>query len=181
MKIWSKVLHSFYIGSVLFIVFVCMHITTEQHETLLRLEEQNKLLQQLVDSKESKSSNQVKTKKDKKAVVTHVIACENNKSHDAMMDVASVIYNRAKRHYKEVNLNSLHSVVVKPGQFECLNKKPHYSEKHKKKAMKILSDILSGNFKPTIDALYFHAEGVTPKYTKTKEFVARKEGHYFYR
>lgn len=96
------------------------------------------------------------------------------------MAVASVIYNRA-----EGNTEQMAKVCRKPKQFSCWNsgtpKTPNAKDKAWADCLGIASAMLSGKFKPTTKAIFYHDISISPPYwTKGKSMVLSEARLRFY-
>lgn len=125
------------------------------------------------------ASNAHEDKKQIECIALAVYWESRGEPRAGQMMVANVIHNRAK-HDKFPETHC--SVVFQPYQFsniETLAKMPIEEPESWEKAFDIAKLSYYGFIDKT-DALFYHAETVTPKWAKSFEQVAKVGSHYFY-
>lgn len=185
--IFNLLLGGLYIIIVLFAFSYHSKTINKLNTTISEIKEKNTKLEEQIQNlkNEIKTINKNKNK-NKIYTIAKVIWCEGRTSKLQLKYVASVVVNRSKSN----NLNNLYKIVSAKNQFSCYNKEVLNSQTKSKKdkeylnyTIKLVENIITGNFKPLLNAKYFYNPNVVkniPKFAINNPLLLVFEGHHFH-
>ena len=185
LNIFYLLLGTLYIIIGLFTFSYHLKTIDKLNTTISEIKQKNTELEEQIQNLKNKIKMLDKNK-NKIYTIAKVIWCEGKTSKLQIKYVASVVVNRSKSN----NLNNLYKVVSAKNQFSCYNKKVLNSQTKSKKdkellnyTIKLVENIITGNFKPLLNAKYFYNPNVVkniPKFAINNPLLLVFEGHHFH-
>ena len=185
LNIFYLLLGTLYIIIGLFTFSYHLKTIDKLNTTISEIKQKNTELEEQIQNLKNKIKMLDKNK-NKIYTIAKVIWCEGKTSKLQIKYVASVVVNRSKSN----NLNDLYKVVSAKNQFSCYNKEVLNSQTKSKKdkellnyTIKLVENIITGNFKPLLNAKYFYNPNLiknTPKFAINNPLLLDFEGHHYH-